>query len=249
MDEKMTAWKMTVRTYIADLYSLVPPAFPRYKLQKEDFLTGATGDDEYLRNETTRLFTWLALTKLRPNAPVKELRQMTTYRPDTYHLLHHFATVVTFLYHYEPTLLNNARLGIAPIERLLITFLHQPERFSASGRRLLPRPDKPQMPNETAVPVSPQNQILPSVAPVAPAASLPHAAIGGQDVQITSHASFQSLDLVDEFAGRIGEKERHRREISPQADRDIIQSATCLDLACHDQNCIDDTAETRQQFD
>ena len=196
----LTQWKSSIRHLIESLFLRIPLNFPRYKKRSSNFHTGSTGDEAYLRSETTRLFNYFALSKLDPNAVVVELRQMTTYRPDTYVLLYQFATLIQYLFHSDPNFLNNPMFGEAPIERLITAFLNHPVRFSPNGRQLLPPANKPQDSVERTCRASEECEHIASViCEVAAAAVVTHTPfVVSQNTQIRCQTAISSNDIVTE---------------------------------------------------
>lgn len=202
MDQKptLTQWKRDIRFIIESLYLRIPTTFPRYKKKSSNFHTGSSSDEAYLRSETSRLFNYFALTKLDPDAVVVELRQMTTYRPDTYTLLYQFATIIQFLFCSDPNILNNAKFGEAPIERLITAFLNQPERFTPSGRTLLPPTNEPQHTIESTLLSSLEGEhIIPVIGKIDSAAVIADTTlIAGEDTQIRSETTISCSDIITE---------------------------------------------------
>ena len=193
-------WKRNIRFIIESLFARIPSTFPRYKKKTSNFHTGSSGDEAYLRSESSRLFNYFALTKLDPNAVVVELRQMTNYRPDTYTLLYQLATIIQYLFCSDPNILNNAKFGEAPIERLITAFLNQPERFTPSGRTLLAPANEPQYSVESTSRASEEGEdFIPIVSIINPAAVVANTTfVARKDTQIRSETAISSDNIITE---------------------------------------------------
>jgi hypothetical protein len=232
--ESLVDWKKNMRQFISTVFTHIPATFSPYKLAKADFHTGSTSDDAFLRDENSRLFKWLALTKLDPHAEIRELRQMTLYRPDTYTLLHQFATILIYLFHFDRRIYTNSKYGHAPIERLLHLFIAEPERFSPNGRPLLPPiinsagqtaqscPNKPQDARENAV-VTHLQMDMRHVEIIDPTtAILPNTStLTSQKIQIAGQASVASLHVVDQTCRSELENQIFFNQGTVQRDQEI----------------------------
>lgn len=210
-----------MRNFIEHVYSLIPASYPRYKLAKGDFHTATTSDHAYLMLETSRLFEWLGLTRLDPQAEIRELRQMTLYRPDTYHILHHLATIIVYLFHFDNRILSDSHLGEAPIERLISLFLKNPNRFTPNGRPLLAGPFKAQHAMESTTIASDNRnplsiEIFPSTTIFANTSS-----DTSQNTQIANQTAISSFDIKAHACRSIVEHQFSRLDGTIQREDEI----------------------------
>lgn len=242
-----------MRNFIENVYTRVPATFPRYKLAKADFHTGATGDESYLRDERSRLFHWLGLSQLDPKAEVRELRQMTLYRPDTFYLLQHLATVIIYLFHFDCRILTNRNFGEAPIERLITVFMSEPDRFSPNGRQLSAQDrsgsDKTQNAVKSTPPAGFQNVSDAVDRVVAAAIVADTAASTGENIQIAGETSVASLEIEQQISGFVLENEVDGFEWTIESD-DRIECIIVPGIEpCIDQYDESDHAKTNGEFE